>query len=178
MVFWELILPPLVGGVVALVGVWFARQGESQRLNTAIAAERKREDARWHRENRKHAYENYRREAQRLSGWMAMYTRVGLASAEEPQADWLLPLNDLASDVRTYGSDAAIAAAEELRYHASQLDSGTIGDMMRFDVAMYDYTNAVRVDLGLPPNTQRPAGFETMSDEDFATYRKRPDDSA
>lgn len=178
MVIWELVAPPLVGGVLALVGVWFTRRGESQRLKTAVEAERKREDARWQKENRKHAYESFRREAQRLSGWMAMYTRVGLASAEAPQADWLLPLNDLASDVRTYGSDAAIAAAEALRYHASRLGSGTIGDMMRFDVAMYDYTNAVRVDLGLTPITPRPAGFESMTDEEFATYRERPDDSA
>lgn len=77
-----------------------------------------------------------------------MYTRVGGDGIEEPRADWTQTLNQHFIAVQVFGSSEAATAAQQLFQATQNLQSGTIGAMMRADEAVKEYRRVQR-DLGL-----------------------------
>lgn len=151
-------LPPevvtgLITAAIALIGIIYTQHQAGKRENSRVIEDRKSQRKLWERDRRKEAHLAFLAEHHRLAHWMAMYTRVGLESAEEPQPDWTKSFAEKLLEVQVFGSQEVAVAAQHLYTVTHRLQDGTVGAMMEADQAAEKFRRLVRRDLGLAETT-------------------------
>lgn len=149
---WSQILPGLLGGGFALLGVWFTQRQSDRRELERWQREREREREGWAREDAARSYD-HRRDAyiDFMSEWNRYYdiayrARV-LGPGEEPDFDWLVDLYGKLIPVEIFGTGsaaksarAALKALSDYAYNGTALDHAIFGELQ----------SIVRRDLGVP----------------------------
>jgi hypothetical protein len=150
------LLTGVITGFIALAGVVYTQSRAANREDkrweneeTRLRNEREWQRELWVRDHRREAHVAFLAEQHRLDQWMMMYTRVGGDGIEEPRPNWTHTLSQHFVAVQVFGSSEAATAAQKLFQATMQLQTGTVGAMMRADEAAKDYRHAVQRDLGL-----------------------------
>lgn len=131
--------------------ILFTQTRADKRERDRIVGERSWHSNTWARDQRRAAHMAFLAEQHRLDHWMMMYTRVGLEGVAEPNEDWASGLAELLLHVQVFGSQKATVAALRLYKATLELETGTVGAMVRTEEALETYRQLVQQDLGLSP---------------------------
>lgn len=151
--------------IVALIGVFgtvltalssigailFTQMRADKRERDRIQGERSWHSNTWARDQRRAAHMAFLAEQHRLDHWMMMYTRVGLEGVVEPREYWASNLAELLLHVQVFSSQEAAVEALRLYKATLELETGTVGAMIRTQEALETYRHLVQQDLGLAP---------------------------
>lgn len=139
------IVTGLLTGALAISGIAYA-QRQTDRRDERV---RDYEQRSWTREQKRAAHAAFLAEQRRLDQWMMKVTRIGGEGVETPTEGWYHPLSALLVDVQVFGSQDAAIAARRLYRATIELDSGTVGAMMKVDSLSEAYRRYVQRDLDI-----------------------------
>jgi hypothetical protein len=135
----------LLTGALAVGGIAYA-QRQTDRRDERV---REYEQRSWTREQKRAAHAAFLAEQRRLDQWMMKVTRMGGEDVKTPTEGWYHPMSALLVDVQVFGSQDAAIAARRLYRATIELESGTVGAMMKVDSLSEAYRRHVQLDLDI-----------------------------
>jgi hypothetical protein len=153
---------PLIVAIVGVCGtvltalssigaILFTQMRADKRERDRIQGERSWHLTVWARDQRRAAHMTFLAEQHRLDHWMMMYTRVGLEGVVEPKEDWASHLAELLLHVQVFSTQEAAVAALRVYKATLELETGTVGAMIRTEEALQIYRHLVQQEMGLAP---------------------------
>lgn len=139
------VITGLMTGALAIAGIVYVQRQTDAREAKA----REHEQRAWTREQKRAAHAAFLAEQRRLDQWMMKVTRIGTPGVETPSEGWHHSLSALLVDVQVFGSQDAAVAARRLHRATVDLESGTVGAMMKADLLAEAYRRQVQRDLGV-----------------------------